>query len=339
MSVTADTLLKEIEKKKFSSVYLLHGDEPYYVDLIADALEKAVIPEENKGFCQFVLYGADHQVGGVIQHARSYPFMYERQLVMVKDAQKLGGIDREEGQKLIESYAQNPQTTTVLVLVYNGGADERKGFVKTIGKTGVLFRSKKMYDNKLPEWVANYCRDRQVKISPKAIQMIVDNIGNDLKRIDNEIRKVLVNLAPGEEVGAEQVEKYIGISKEYNIFELQKSLSAKDVKKATRIAAFFASNTKDNPIIPVVLMLYSYFTKLLLAHAATDKSDQALASVLSVNPFFVKDYKSALAHYPVPVVVNIIHYLREADCKLKGIDTGSMQDGDILRDLIFKILH
>ncbi len=339
MSVTAETLLKEIGQKNFRSVYLLHGDEPYYVDLVADALEEAVIPEENRGFCQFVLYGADHQVGSVLQHARSYPFMYDRQLVMVKDAQKLAGIDREEGQRLLEGYVQNPQPTTVLVLVYNGNADERRGFVKAIGKAGALFRSKKMYDNKLPDWVAGYCRDRQVKISPKAIQMIVDNIGNDLKRIDNEIRKVLVNLAPGEGVGAEQVEKYIGISKEYNIFELQKALSARDVKKATQIAVFFASNTKDNPAIPVVLMLYSYFTKLLLAHAATDKSDQALASVLGVNPFFVKDYKGAMTHYPVARIVGIVHYLREADCKLKGIDTGSMQEGEILKELVFRILH
>ncbi len=339
MSVTPEALLKEIDQKKFRPVYLLHGDEPYYIDQVADALEEAVVPEESRGFCQFVLYGADHQVGNVIQHARSYPFMSDRQLVMVKDAQKLGGIDREEGQKLLEGYVQNPQPTTVLVLVYNGSADERRTFVKAIAKAGVLFRSKKMYDNKLPDWVAGYCRDRQVKISPKAIQMIVDNIGNDLKRIDNEIRKVLVNLAPGEGVGAEQVEKYIGISKEYNIFELQKALSAADVKKATQIGIFFASNTKDNPVIPVVLMLYSYFTKLLLAHAATDKSDQALASVLGVNPFFVKDYKNAMAYYPVARIVGIIRYLREADGKLKGIDTGSMQEGEILKELIFKILH
>lgn len=265
--------------------------------------------------------------------------MSDRQLVLVKEAQKLGGIDREEGQKLLESYALNPLSTTVLVLAYQGKVDERKAFAKAIGKQGVLLKSAKMYDNKLPEWVGSYCRDRQVKISPKAIQMIVDNIGNDLKRIHNEIQKVLVNLAPGEAIDADEVERYIGISKEYNVFELQNALSRKDVKKATRIAAYFAANTKDNPVIPIVLILYAYFTKILLAHASPDKSDQALAAKLGVNPFFVKDYKSAMAHYSVAKLANIVSYLRDSDSKLKGIETGSRSEGDILNDLIFNILH
>ncbi|GAA4432701.1 DNA polymerase III subunit delta [Ravibacter arvi] len=339
MSISADAILKEIAAGKFRPVYLLHGDEPFFIDAITDALEDKVVPAESRGFCQFILYGADNQIGNVIQYARSYPFMSDRQLVLVKEAQKLGGIDREEGQKLLESYALNPLSTTVLVLAYQGKVDERKAFAKAIGKQGVLLKSAKMYDNKLPEWVGSYCRDRQVKISPKAIQMIVDNIGNDLKRIHNEIQKVLVNLAPGEAIDADEVERYIGISKEYNVFELQNALSRKDVKKATRIAAYFAANTKDNPVIPVVLILYAYFTKILLAHASPDKSDQALAAKLGVNPFFVKDYKSAMAHYSVAKLANIVSYLRDSDSKLKGIETGSRSEGDILNDLIFNILH
>lgn len=339
MSTTPEKLLKEIGDKKFSPVYLLHGDEPFFIDLIADALETSVVPEQSRGFCQFILYGAEHQVGTVIQHARSYPFMSDCQLVLVKEAQKLGGIDTEEGQALLEAYAANPLSSTVLVLVFHKNVDERKVFAKTFGKSGVLLKSKKMYDNKLPDFVTSYCRERQVKISPKAVQMMVDNIGNDLKRIHNEIQKILVNLAPGEGIDAEQVEKYIGISKEYNVFELQKALSSKDVRKATRIADFFAANTKDNPVMMVVPMLYTYFTKILLAHASPDKSDQALASVLGVNPFFVRDYKSAMAHYNVAKLADIVHFLREADGRLKGIETGSMSDGDILKDLVFKILH
>lgn len=339
MSITPELLLKEIAEKKFRPIYLLHGDEPFFIDTIAEALEASVVPEENKGFCQFVLYGPDHQVGNVIQHARSYPFMSERQLVLVKEAQKLGGIDKEEGQKLLDNYAQQPLSSTVLVLVYRGNVDERTALAKTVGKNGALLKSKKMYDNKLPDWVSSYCREKQVKISPKAIQMIVDHIGNDLKRIHGEIKKVLVNLAPGEAIDADQVEQYIGISKEYNVFELQKALFSKDVRKATRIADYFAKHTKDTPVIMIIPILYSYFTKILLAHASADKSDQALAAVLKVNPFFVKDYKSAMGNYSVPKLVNIIHYLREADSRIKGIEVGSLTDGGILRDLVFKILH
>jgi DNA polymerase-3 subunit delta len=339
MSITPESLLKEISEKKFRPIYLLHGDEPFFIDSIADALEATVVAEENKGFCQYILYGADHDVGSVIQHARSYPFMSDRQLVLVKEAQKLSGLDKEEGQKLLESYAEQPLLSTVLVLAYQGNVDERRVFAKAIGKSGALLKSKKMYDNKLPDWVTAYCRERQVKVSPKAVQMIVDNIGNDLKRIHNEIQKVLVNLAPGEGIDADQVERYIGISKEYNVFELQKALSARDLRKATRIADHFAANTKEHPVLMIIPMLYTYFIKVLLAHASPDKSDQGLAAALGVNVFFVRDYKSAMASYPVPKLASIVHYLREADGRLKGIETGSLTDGDILRDLVYKILH
>ena len=223
MSLTPSVLLKEIEQKKFRPVYLLHGDEPFFLDQIADALETLVVPESSRGFCQFILYGAEHDIGSVIQHARSYPFMSDRQLVMVREAQRMEGLKKEEGQKLLENYVKNALDSTVLVLVFHGKVDERKGFAKAIAAKGALLKSAKLYDNKIPDWVISHCREKQVKISPAAVQMIVENIGNDLKRIHNEIQKVLVNLAPGEGIDVDQVERFLGISKEYNIFELQKA--------------------------------------------------------------------------------------------------------------------
>jgi DNA polymerase-3 subunit delta len=339
MAVTADVVLKEIKAKNYKPVYFLYGDEPYYIDIIAEKLENQVVPESEKGFNQFVLYGKDTDVASVLSYARRYPFMAERQLILVKDANKLGGIEQKEQLTRLEDYALNPLKSTILVLCFQASADERKSYIKAFNNHGAVVQSKKLYDNKLPEWVSGFCQNEGVKISPKAIQMMVDNIGNDLKRLSNEIRKIMVNLTVGQGIDADVVERFVGISKEYNVFEFQKSLIMRDVVKANKIVSHFAANSKDNPLAPILIILFGFYTKLLLAHASPDKSERGLAAELGVNPYFVKDYLLAMRNYPLPKVAQVIHYLRECDGRLKGIDGVSYQEGELLRELVFKIVH
>ncbi|KAA6439164.1 DNA polymerase III subunit delta [Dyadobacter flavalbus] len=339
MAQTPETILKEIRSKKFKPLYFIHGDEPYYIDAIADELEKRVVPESEKGFNQFIIYGKDTDLTGVLGYARRFPFMAERQIVIVKDANKLGGIEQKEQQARLEDYALNPAASTVLVFCFHANADERKSFIKAIGTHGAVVQSKKMYDNKLPDWVAAFCQQEGVKISPKAIQMLVDNIGNDLKRLSNEVRKIMVNLRVDEGIDASAVERFVGISKEYNVFEFQKALMQRDVMKANQIASYFSANSKDNPLSPILIILYNFFAKLLLAHASKDKSEKGLAAELGVNPYFVKDYLLAIRNYPLPKVTHVIHYLRECDSRLKGLDGVSIPEGELLKELVFKIVH
>ncbi len=339
MAVTPDVVIKEIKSKNYKPVYFLHGDEPYYLDSIADLLESKVVPEAEKGFNQFIIYGKDLDVTGVLGYARRYPFMAERQLIIVKDANKLAGIEQKDQLARLEDYALNPLKSTVLVLCFQANADERKSYIKAFNTHGVVVQSKKLYDNKLPEWVTAYCQTEGVKISPKAVQMMVDNIGNDLKRLTNEIRKIMVNLRVDQGIDAEVVERFVGISKEYNVFEFQKALIQRDVIKANKIVSHFSANSKDNPLAPILIILFGFFSKLLLAHASRDKSERGLASELGINPFFVKDYTLAMRNYPLPKVAHIIHYLRESDGRLKGLDGVSISEGELLRELVFKITH
>jgi DNA polymerase-3 subunit delta len=339
MAQTPDSILKEIKGKKYKPLYFLHGDEPFYIDSIADELEKRVVSEAEKGFNQFVLYGKDTDVAGVLSYARRFPFMAERQLILVKDANKLGGIEQKEQQARLEEYALHPLTSTVLVFCFHANADERKTFIKAFNTNGVVVQSKKMYDNKLTDWVSSFCQQEGVKISPKAVQMLVDNIGNDLKRISNEIAKIMVNLRVDEGIDAAAVEKFVGISKEYNVFEFQKALMIRDVMKANQIATYFSANSKDNPLAPILIILFGFFSKLLLTHASRDKTEKGLSAELGVNPYFVKDYLLASRNYPLPKVVNIIHYLRECDGRMKGLDGVATSEGELLKELVFKIIH
>lgn len=339
MIQTPEQALKDIRQKKIQPLYFIHGDEPYYIDAIADELEKVVVAEAEKGFNQFVLFGKDTDIGGILNYARRYPFMSERQFILVKEAQQIAGIDNKDKNAILEEYALRPLTSTVLTLCFQGNFDARKSIIKSFEKGGVVVQCKKMYDNKLPDWVGEYARNKGVKISIKAIQMLVENIGNDLKRIVNEIDKIIVNLKGSEEISAAIVEKYVGISKEYNVFEFQKSLMQRNVLKANQIANYLAANPKENPLPQVLIILYNFFSKTLVVHGAPDKSEAGLASALGVNPYFVKDYTMAARNYSVEKIANAIKAIRHADNCSKGIETGSLADDAILKELVFNILH
>lgn len=340
MPQTADSVLKDLQKGRYAPVYFLQGEEPFYIDLIANYIEKNALSEADKGFNQVICYGKDLQTGALMNYARRFPMMANRQVVIVKEAQEIQDLGKEEAQKLLENYVINPLPSTILVLCHKyKSLDGRKSLAKSLDKHAVLVDSKKLYDNQVPDWAANYCREKGYKVSTKATVMLAEYVGNDLNRMAGEIDKILINLPEGSEITADTVQKYVGISKEYNTFELQKALIVRDVVKANQIIRYFEANPKDNPIIPIIALLFSFFCKVLISYHTPDKSENNLATVLKVNRFFVKDYLQTMRGYPFQKVVQIIHFLREADLKSKGVDCGNTSEGQILKELVFKILH
>lgn len=340
MANTPDQVLSEIKQKKYAPVYFLQGEETYYIDLIADYVEDHVLSDAEKGFNQTVVYGRDVSMSDVLTHARRFPMMAERQVVIVKEAQQIGDLNKEQGQKLLIDYLNNPAATTLLVFCHKKKTlDKRKALGKLIDKKAVTVTTKKLYDNQVPTWVESYLKSKGFTATPKAVQMLAESIGNDLERLSNEIDKMLINFKEKVKLDETHVQKHVGISKDYNVFELQKALMLKDVIKANKIVNYFESNPKNNPIIPIIATLFSFYSKLLVVHGTKDKSERNLASVLRVNPYFVKDYITASRNYALPQVINNIHFIKTADLKSKGVDNISATDGQILKELIFKLIH
>lgn len=325
---------------RYAPVYFLQGEESYFIDQVVDYIEDHAIEESMRGFNQIVVYGKDADIPTIINHAKGYPMMSERKLVVVKEAQELAGLDKELGEKFFGSYLENPQPSTVLVLAYKyKSLDKRKKISKAFAKHAVLMDSAKMYDNQLPAWIESYVQAKGKKIDQKALFLITENIGNNLTRIANEIDKMLINIPKEELIKPEHVYKNIGISKEYNVFELQKALSYRNVLKANEIIHYFQSDPKSNPIIPIIANIFAFFNKLLLVHHSQNKSDKHLASLLGVHPYFVKEYMMAAKNYPLNKVIQNIRYVKVADMKSKGIDYPTQSEGEILKELVFTLLH
>jgi DNA polymerase-3 subunit delta len=339
MASTPENVLNDLKNGQYAPVYFLQGEEPYYIDQISDYIEKNALEESQKGFNQVIMYGKDHPVNAIVTNARRYPMMSERQVVIVKEAQNISDLGKEVGQKLLLDYIQNPLPSTILVFCHKyKSLDKRKALGKQLDKLTVAVTTKKLYDNQIPDWVNNYVKSKGFSIDPKGTQMLADYIGTDLERLTNEIDKLLINFEEKVTINADIIQKYVGISKEYNVFELQKALQIKDVLKANRIINYFASNPKKNPIIPIIAMLYSFYSKLLLVHSAKDKSQNSLASVLKVNPFFVKDYLMAVRVYNLSQTINCIQHIKEADLRSKGVGF-SHSEGELLKELVFKLIH
>lgn len=339
MPSTPDSVLQDLKSNKYSPVYFLQGDESFYIDQISDYIEENALGEAEKGFNQTVMYGKDCQMNTVLTNARRFPMMAERQVVIVKEAQEIQDIGKEQGQKLLLDYLQQPLPSTILVFCHKYKTiDKRKALGKSLDKFCVLVESKKMYDNQVPAWISGYVKSKGFGIDNKATQMLADFIGNDLERLSNEIDKVLINYKEKIELNGEIIQKHVGISKDYNVFELQKALQTKDIVKANRIINYFAANPKKNPIIPTIAMIYSFFSKLLIAAHAKDKSQGNLAKVLKVNPYFIKDYLNAMHYYPLTKIALIIGYIHEADLRSKGVEFNG-PEGQILKELVFKITH
>ena len=329
-----DQILSDIHKKNFAPVYFLTGDEPYFIDMISDTIENEALDEADRAFNQIVLYGRDVDVETIANHARSFPMMGERMVVIVKEAQDVKNLEE------FEKYLDTIPETTLLVFAYKYKKfDKRKTLAKKIDKKGVWFESKKLYDSNLPGWIQNYLKGEGYSITPKANQMLADYLGTDLHKIANELKKLIIALPKKKSIDDADVERNIGISKDYNGFELQNAIGSRDVLKANRIVNYFGDNGKDNPLLVTVITLYGYFTKLIKLHTTQDKSQGNLASVLGVNPFFVKDYLAAARNYPPATCIRCISILREFDLKTKGYESGDVSEKDLYREMIFKLMH
>ena len=331
---TYEQILSEIHKKQFAPVYFLTGEEPYFIDMIADTIENEALDEADRAFNQIVVYGRDVDVETIANHARSFPMMGDRMVVIVKEAQDVKNLEN------FEPYLDTLPETTLLVFVYKYKKfDKRKTFAKKLDKKGVYFESKKLYDNNIPGWIQGYLKDKGYSIQPKATQMLADYLGTDLHKIANELQKLIISLPKNKSIDDADVERNIGISKDFNVFELQNAIGSRDVLKANRIVNYFGDNTKENPLLVTAINLYSYYTKIMKLHCTQDKSQGNLASVLGVSPFFVKDYLAAARNIPPQMCIRNISILREFDMKSKGYDSGDTSEKDLYREMIFKLMH
>ena len=331
--MTPAQILSDLKNGKYAPIYLLMGEEPYYIDLISDYIEEHALDAASRDFDQIVVYGKDTTLREVIQTARRFPMFGERQVVIVKEAQHLGSFDD------LNYYLQQPQKSTVLVFCYKyGSLDKRLKLLKEIEKTGVLMESAKIRDYQVVGWITDYVRQHKLNIDSKAVALLAEFLGTDLSKIINELNKLIIGCG-GKTITADLVESNVGISKDYNVFELQKALIKRDVLKANRIIRYFAANPKNNPLVMVLAQLFKFFSNLMIYHYLSDKQDNSVAVALKISPFFVRDYKEAAQSFNARRTMNAISYIREAAARQNGVDVYQMADEDILKELIFKILH
>lgn len=328
-------LAADIKSRKLKPIYFLMGEEPYYIDKISDFIEDHVLTEEERGFNQMVLYGRDVTIDDIVGNAKRFPMMAEYQVIIVKEAQDLS----RSIEKLVD-YAKNPQPTTILVMNYKYKTiDKRKSLYKTLNKMGVVYESKKLYENQVGEWIRRVLAPKDFTIAPKASQMLVEFLGTDLSKINNELEKLQIILPKGTQISPEHIEENIGISKDFNNFELRKAIGDNDVKKAHQIITYFAENPKDNPMVVTVSLLFNFFSQLLHFHGLTDKSPRSVASGLKINPYFVNEYITAARNFPMRKVSAVVATLREFDVKSKGVGANAVPQGDLLKELLVRIMR
>lgn len=344
-----EKIISDLKNKVYHPVYFLMGEEPYFIDAVSDFIEKNVLDDGEKEFNQTVVYGGETNIATVIAAAKRYPMMSNYQIVLVKEAQNLkhltpGPSSKTEGSEdkkyPFELYLDNPQKTTILVFCHKYKTiDMRTAFAKNLSKRSVVLKSDKMYDNKVPAWVENFIKEKKYSIEPRASLLLTEFLGNDLSKIAMEIEKLMINLPANTQITTDHIQQYIGISKEYNNFELQTAIGKRDVLKANRIINYFTSNPKDNPLVMTIALLAGYFSKILVYHYLQDKSQNNVASALKVNPFFVKDYTIAAGNYTPKKTMDTISLLRQFDLRSKGFDGNSIEEGELMKELVFRIIH
>ena len=327
-------IVADIRNGKISPLYFLFGEEPYYIDKISQFIEKNILSVEEKGFNQMVLYGKESSIDDIVANAKRYPMMAERQVLVVKEAQELSRTIEQ-----LVDYAENPQPTTVLVICYKyKKLDKRKKLYKSVQKHGVLFESKKLYENQVTEWLRKVLHGKGYSISHKAAILLVENLGTDLSKISKELDKLTLVLPKESQITPEDIEEHIGISKDYNNFELKKAIGERDVLKASKIIKYFSQNPKDNPFVLTITLLHNFFAQLLQYHGLNDHSPKNVASALRINPYFVGEYQVAAKNYPMKEVSSIISHLREMDLKGKGVGANAIPPSDLLKELLAKII-
>ena len=335
MPVSFDEIMSDLRKRIFKPVYFLAGDEPYYIDIITDFIAEKVLTGEEKAFNQVILYGEDTTVASVIEISRRFPMMASHQVVIVKEGQVMKKIED------LALYLEKPLLSTILVFNYKYKTlDKRTKLYKALNSQGSYFESVKLRDYQVQPWIERYLMTKGIKINPDASAMLTEYLGSDLHKIVNELDKLLITLPSGKPViTTSLIEKNIGISKEYNNFELQKAIGEKNILKANMIVKYFGDNPADNPLIFTFASLFGYFTKILSYHYLSDKSPNNVAAVLKINPFFVKDYQTAASIYNPAKTIRIINLLRTYDLKFKGFGDPGTEPGDLLKELVYLILH
>jgi DNA polymerase III subunit delta len=335
MPATFEEIISDLKKRIFKPFYFLAGDEPYYIDLITDFIAEKVLSEEEKAFNQVIIYGEETSVNSIIETSRRFPMMASHQVVIVKEGQALKKIED------LAIYLDKPLLSTILVLNYKYKViDKRTKLYKALDTQGVYFESMRLRDYQVPPWIERYLMTKGIKINPDASAMLTEFLGADLHKIVNELDKLLITLPAGKPViTTSLIEKNIGISKDYNNFELQKAIGEKNILKANMIVRYFTENPNDNPVTLTIASLFSLFTKILTYHYLTDKSKNNVASVLKIHPYFVKDYEISAMKYDATKTIQIISLLRTYDMKTKGFGDVSTDQGDLLKELVYKILH
>ncbi len=328
-----DNILSDLKKKVYHPIYFLSGDEPYYIDQISQYIQDNVLNEAEKTFNLTVLYGKDAEVHNIIDSAKRFPMMSSHQVVIVKEAQHLSRTIES-----LVSYAKNPQLTTVLVICYKyKKLDKRKPLYKTIKKDGVVFESPVLRDYKIPAWIQKAGKNAGFSIPQKSAMLLAEHLGTDLGRIVSELNKLKLMLPQGVEITPSHIEEHIGISKDYNNFELKKAIGELNVLKATKIVTYFARNPKDNPFVLTITLLNMFFTQLLQYHGLKDHTPKNVATTLRINPYFVDEIQTAARNFPMRKVSQVISHLREMDLKGKGVGSTNMNQADLLKELIVKI--
>ncbi|MGD9977234.1 MAG: DNA polymerase III subunit delta [Bacteroidales bacterium] len=339
---TLDSYIKiidELKNKIFKPIYFLTGDEPYYIDKISDYISDNVLDESEKAFNQSIIYGKDISIADVINSARRYPMMSNYQVIIVKEAQNIKNLSD------LEIYLKAPQPSTILAVCHKPKSEKSKSEkltkVTNLAKQkGVLFESKKLYDYQVPDWIANYLTQKRLKIDLVAANLLTEFLGNDLSKISHELEKLTITIPPdSKQITTQIIEQNIGISKDFNRFELTKALGEKNILKANRIVDYFARNSNANPIVLTLTAIHQYFTKIFRLHFLKDKSKENIARELGVNPFFVGEYEGAAKRYNPRKCTDIFALLREYDLRSKGVNNNSTNHGELLRELVFKILH
>ena len=330
--MAVDKIIADWKKKEFKPVYWLEGDEEYFINKAIDYAEHHILNESESPFNRSIFYGRDTSWADVINACRRYPMFAERQVVLLKEAQHMRDIEKLEG------YIENPLNSTVFIVSYKDKkVDGRFKFGKLLKQKAVLITTKKIYDNQLPEWIQELVQSKQLNISPKGIELLKDHIGNDLTRIENEIEKISINLGKRKTITEDDIEEFVGVSKDFNVFELQSALASKDIAKSIRIIQYFESNPKAAPMQLVLPSLYSFFSKVFMVFGAGTKDEKAIATAIGVNSYFVKDYLQAARVYDYQGIERILLLLHQYNLKSIGINNAGAEDGSLLKEMVCKM--
>ena len=330
--MSVEKIISDWKKKQFRPIYWLEGEEEYFIDKAVGYAEHHILSEAEASFNLSIFYGKDANWADVMNACRRYPMFAERQVVLLKEAQQMKDVEK------LEPYIENPLSSTILVVSYKDKKlDARKKFSKLVKENGVVITTKKLYDRDIPAWTQDMVHSKGLTITPKGLALLADHIGNDLSRIENEIEKLSVNLGKRTQINEDDIERYIGVSKEFNVFELQSAIATRDLARAIRIVQYFESNPKANPIQLVLPSLYGFFSKVFMIQAIPG-DERSIAAAIGVNPFFVKDYIQAFRIYGTSGIENILMLLHHYNLKSVGVGNAAADHGSLMKEMVVKMM-